>query len=93
MTIAPHYSALHHMVDQLTPTQAEAMSVIMADLVDRTPAPDPTAERTDSIDDMLADEPVRDFSIVGIFQGDPDLAERSKDILRAEFTKRVDADQ
>ena len=36
---------------------------------------------------LLAAEPVRDCSFVGLFKGAPDLAERSEEILRAEFAK------
>jgi hypothetical protein len=42
-------------------------------------------------DQVLADEPVRDFSFIGLFNGAPDLAERSEEILREEFAKRADA--
>jgi hypothetical protein len=42
---------------------------------------------------LLADEPVRDFSFIGVFNGAPDLAERSEDIMREEFAKRADADR
>ena len=37
--------------------------------------------------------PVRDFSFIGLFNGAPDLSERSEEILREEFTKRADADR
>jgi hypothetical protein len=40
---------------------------------------------------LLADEPVRDFSFIGLFNGAPDLSERSEEILREESTKRADA--
>lgn len=42
---------------------------------------------------LLADEPVRDFSFIGLFSGAPDLAERSERTLREEFAKRADADR
>jgi hypothetical protein len=42
---------------------------------------------------LLADEPVRDFSFIGLFNGAPDLSERSEEILREEFAKRADADR
>ena len=41
----------------------------------------------------LADEPVRDFSFIGLFNGAPHLGERSEEILREEFAKRADADR
>jgi hypothetical protein len=36
---------------------------------------------------LLADGPMRDFSFVGLFNGAPNLAERSEEILREEFAK------
>lgn len=39
------------------------------------------------------DDPVRDFSFIGLFNGAPDLAVRSEEILREEFAKRADADR
>jgi hypothetical protein len=50
-------------------------------------APEPEPES------LLADEPVRDFSFIGLFNGAPDLFERSEKILREEFAKRADADR
>lgn len=41
---------------------------------------------------LLADEPMRDFSFIGSFNGAPDLFERSEEILREGFAKRADAD-
>jgi hypothetical protein len=42
---------------------------------------------------LLAAEPVRDFSFIGLFSGAPDLAERSEEILSEELAKRADADR
>ena len=36
---------------------------------------------------LVYDEPVRDLSLIGLFNGAPDLAERSAEILREEFAK------
>jgi hypothetical protein len=41
----------------------------------------------------LADELVRYFSFIGLFNGAPDLAERCEEILREEFAKRTDANR
>jgi hypothetical protein len=41
----------------------------------------------------VADKPVRDFSFIGLFNGAPDLSERSEEILREEFAKRANADR
>jgi hypothetical protein len=35
----------------------------------------------------------RDLSFIGLFNGAPDLSERSEEILREEFAKRADADR
>ena len=37
-----------------------------------------------------ADEPVRDFPFIALFNGAPDLAKRPEEILREEFAKRSD---
>ena len=53
-------------------------------------APDPWAPpgfQAPEAESMLADEPVRDLSLIGLFNGAPDLAERSAEILREEFAK------
>jgi hypothetical protein len=42
---------------------------------------------------LLADEPVRGFSFIGLFNGAPDPSERSEEILREEFARRADADR
>jgi hypothetical protein len=36
---------------------------------------------------------VRDLSFIGLFDGAPDLAKRSEEILREEFAKRARADR
>jgi hypothetical protein len=42
---------------------------------------------------LLADELVRVFSFMGLFNGAPDLAERCEEILREAFAKRTDANR
>jgi len=37
--------------------------------------------------------PRTDFSFIGLFNGAPDLAERSEEILREKSAKRADADR
>lgn len=60
----------------------------------RRPAhPDSGEATTPDSESLLADEPVRNFSFVGLFNGAPDLSERSEEILREEFAKRADADR
>jgi hypothetical protein len=40
----------------------------------------------------ISDVPSK-ISVIGLFNGAPDLAERSEEILREEFAKRADADR
>jgi hypothetical protein len=55
--------------------------------------PDSSEATAPEPEPLLADEPVRDFSSIGLFNGAPDLSERSEEILREEFAKRADADR
>jgi hypothetical protein len=94
MTMTPEHVDLHRMVDRLDPDQVRALRAVAQQLLrpsgrltDSGEAPAPEAES------LLADEPVRDFSFIGLFNGAPDLSERSEEILREEFTKRADADR
>lgn len=78
------------MVDRLAPGQVEALYVILQGMVPEPPNPDvpPTAVH----ETELADQPVRELSFIGLFAGEPDLAERSKDVVREEIAKRAHAD-
>ena len=94
MTMTPEHVDLHRMVDRLDPDQVRALRAVAQQLLR------PAVEHFDSgrlpaseQESLLADEPVRDFSFIGLFNGAPDLAERSEEILREEFTKRADADR
>jgi hypothetical protein len=71
-----HYEDLHRLVDQLGPDQADALRAVALQLVKLDPAP--------GIDDEPHDEwPPPWF---GSIAGDAnDIAERSREILRAEF--------
>jgi hypothetical protein len=82
------------MVDRLDSDQVHAQHVAAqqplspsAGLQDADEADVPAAEAP------LAGKPVRDFSFVGLFDGTPDLFERSEEILREEFAQRADADR
>jgi hypothetical protein len=79
MTMAPHHSEIHHLVDKLTPTEAEALYVLLKSTVGTRPTELEPAET------MLADEPVRRFSFTGIMQAGPNYAEHSKQIIRDEL--------
>ena len=66
MTAAPHYPDLHELVDQLSPTQADAVRAVVLQLV--TPAA--SAE-------MLP----RQLPFIGTIHAEADFAERSEEIL------------
>jgi hypothetical protein len=76
MTIAPHGPAIHRLVDQLAPEQAEALYVILQGMVNEPD--DPTTPQAPA-------ETGHRFSFIGIMNGEPDLAERSTQILREEL--------
>ena len=85
MTVTPDYVDLHRMVDQLDPDQVRALRAVAEQMLrGRSEAPGV---------EPLADEPVRELSFIGLFEGEPDLSERAKDIVRDEFVKRTDADR
>ncbi len=67
MTTAPEHSDLHELVDRLSPAQASAVRAVVLHLV--TPA---TAG---------ADILPRRLPFIGTLSAEPDLAERSEEIL------------
>ena len=91
--MSPEHIDLHRMVDLLDPDQVRALLAVAQQLL--RSAADPGASETDASEpeSLLADEPVRDFSFIGLFNGAPDLSERSEEILREEFASRADADR
>jgi hypothetical protein len=93
MTMSPEHIDLHRMVDLLDPDQVRALRAVAQQLL--RSAADPGADETHApeTESLLADKPVRDFSFIGLFNGAPDLSERSEEILREEFAKRADADR
>ena len=79
MTAAHNYEDLHRLVDRLTPDQARALRAVALQLVVTEAAePEPTAERR------------RRFSFAGVMDAEPDLAERSEDLLREERGKQAE---
>jgi hypothetical protein len=94
MTTSPEHVDLHRMVDRLDPDQVRALRAVAQQLL-RPVATHPHSGEAavPESESLLADEPVRDFSFIGLFNGSPDLAERSEEILREEFVKRADADR
>jgi hypothetical protein len=94
MTMSPEHVDLHRMVDRLDPDQVRALRAVAQQLL-RPDATHPSSGEAQAPEpeSLLADEPVRDFSFIGLFNGAPDLSERSEEILREEFAKRADADR
>jgi hypothetical protein len=94
MTVTPEHVDLHRMVDRLDPDQVRALRAVAQQLLRATPEhPGPGGASAPESEPLLADEPVRDFSFIGLFDGAPDLAERSEEILREEFAKRAHVDR
>ena len=92
MTMSPEHVDLHRMVDRLAPDQVRALRAVAQQLLRPDIRHFDSGEAT-APDSLLADEPVRDFSFIGLFNGAPDLSERSEEVLREEFAKRADADR
>ncbi|MDN3359946.1 hypothetical protein [Actinomadura sp. DC4] len=76
MTAAHDYEDLHRLVDRLTPVQAHELRDHALRLIDEDEQEEPTSE-TRSVP--------RELSFIGIIHAEPDLAERSEDILRQGF--------
>lgn len=94
MTMSPEHVDLHRMVDRLDPDQVRALRAVAQQLLRPSVGhPDSGEFPAPEQESLLADEPVRDFSFIGLFNGAPDLSERSEEILREEFAKRADADR
>lgn len=92
MTVSPEHADLNRMVDRLDPNQVRALCAVAQQLLRSAGGrSDSGKTRAPERESLLADEPVRDFSFIGLFNGAPDLAERSEEILRGEFAKRADA--
>lgn len=65
-----------------TPTRCALRAVAQQLLRPSTGHQDSGEAMVPAAESLLADEPVRDFSFIGLFNGAPDRAERSEDILR-----------
>jgi hypothetical protein len=81
MTIAPHGPAIHRLVDQLAPEQAEALYVLLRGMVSEPE----NGHDADAPASQMPAESHHRFSFIGIMDGEPDLAERSAQILREEL--------
>ena len=96
MTMSPEHIDLHRMVDRLDPDQVRALRAVAQQLLRRSTGHQGAGEAVvPAAESLLADEQVRHFSFIfiGLFNGAPDLAERSEEILREEFAKRADVDR
>jgi hypothetical protein len=94
MTVTPEHIDLHRMVDRLDPDQVRALRAVAQQLLRANPGHSGSGETSaPEAESLLADEPVRDFSFIGLFDGASDLAERSEEILREEFVKRTHVDR
>lgn len=93
MTMSPEHIDLHRMVDRLDPDQVRALRAVAQQLLRPSAGRRDADEAVIPAESQLADEPVRDFSFIGLFNGAPDLSERSEEILREEFAKRANADR
>jgi hypothetical protein len=75
VTAAHAHEDLHRLVDRLTPDQAREVRTHVLRLVEQEPDMRPETDR---------DTP-RELSFIGLIHAEPDLAERSEEILREEF--------
>jgi hypothetical protein len=83
VTAAHDYDDLHRLVDRLTPGQARALRAVALVLVESRP------DETEALAPAnVSTDRRRRLSFAGIMDAEPDLAERSEDILRAEFGRR-----
>jgi hypothetical protein len=93
MTMSPEHAGLPRLVDWFDPDQVRAPRAAARQLLrPYVDQPGPGEAQAPGAESLLADEPVRDFSFIGLLNGAPDLAERSGGILREEFARRAGAD-
>ncbi|MBA3490379.1 MAG: hypothetical protein H0T78_12730 [Longispora sp.] len=79
MTAAHSYDDLHHLVDRLTPQQAEAVRGVILQLVKTPP---------ESESDQVAEkpQPIRQLSFAGLLHsGQGDLGRNAKEIIREDL--------
>jgi hypothetical protein len=77
MTAAPEYGEMHRLVDRLTPGQVRALRAVALELVG--PGEDSL------LPDDQGEGGGRKLSFIGVGRGDPDLSERSQEILWSEL--------
>ncbi|MGH3276861.1 MAG: hypothetical protein ACRDNZ_21345, partial [Streptosporangiaceae bacterium] len=72
MTRSTEHVDLHRMVDRLDPDQVRALRAVAQQLLrPGVRHPDSAAAQAPGHESLLADEPVRDFSFIGLFNGAP----------------------
>lgn len=82
MTAAHDYDDLHHLVDRLSPRQAERLRVLVASDPDLAPATHPEAEGGQSQEQHL--------SVIGVWDsGRGDLSERHDEVIRGRLKRRA----
>lgn len=82
VTAAHDYDDLHHLVDRLSPHQAERLRVLVASDPDLAPATHPAAEGKQSRE--------RHLSVIGLWDsGRGDLSERHDEIIRERLNRRA----
>lgn len=78
MTIAPHHTEVHRLVDRLTVPEVEALYVLLSHTVgDRDRSP----EREEEAPSIRRHR----LSFTGIASADPDFASSSSEVLRREL--------
>lgn len=83
MTAAYDYEDLHRLVDRLTPDQARALRAVALQLVVTE-----ASEEDDTTEAVGGRR--RHLSFAGVMQAEPDLAERSEEILREERAEQAE---
>jgi hypothetical protein len=83
MTAAYDYEDLHRLVDRLTPDQARALravalQLVVADTPEQEVPAEPLGKR------------LRRLSFAGVMHAEPDLAERSEELLREDRLRPPD---
>jgi len=82
MTAAHDYDDLHHLVDRLSPRQAERLRVLVTSDPELAPAAQPEAEDADEAAEH------RRLSVIGMWDsGRSDLSERHDEIIRGRLQR------
>jgi len=83
VTAAHHYDDLHHLVDRLSPLQAERLRVLVASDPELASAAQPEAKG-----DGEGEQAGQRLSVIGIWEsGRGDLSERHDEIIRGRLKR------